>query len=433
MPPPYPVSSSRGSRAASFFYAASCFFRHAHLRVLLATQRRTSRINSLFDELGTLLTTRPDLWNNLLQRYSKVPMESSQPRISPLPPRLAAAAAVADPPPIGSPLTTHPLMLSCWQADILLNSIKCIPSLFNSVDQLQSHIRYSIDGNDPPPPGRQLLPSPAQQAPSSAQQQPLPQMTQVTQVQAAVAMSSAPAALTNLPQAPGCAPPSAAGAATTQQARQQPPLVMAEAVPLNWQVAQPPQQPQPQPQPQAQPQAWAQRQANPTPTTPNGRQQANGLHASRGAQRHSQLAQQRSQKAKQSRTQHDGQPAQPPPPPLVQHAAQATSVQAPMQQLVQPMMQPMSMQVQMAMAHVAPAEYTQIELQQGQQMGVVEGQMQMAPDGFEDEVDDEVDDDGGEDGEEEEEEDEDEDEEMGEDSSEEGEEEEGEDGEGGEE
>jgi len=66
----------------------------------VAERRRTSRLNSLYEELDGLFASRPDLFGDTEQRHSK--------------------------------------------ADVLINSVSCVRSLFTSIDQLKLHLSLAL-------------------------------------------------------------------------------------------------------------------------------------------------------------------------------------------------------------------------------------------------------------------------------------------------
>lgn len=60
-----------------------------------ASQRRTSRLNGLFEELGTLLTSRPDLFSDAGLRHSKADVSAPTSHPPTLSPRLGHCIGVA--------------------------------------------------------------------------------------------------------------------------------------------------------------------------------------------------------------------------------------------------------------------------------------------------------------------------------------------------
>jgi len=97
----------------------------------IAERRRTSRLNSLFEELDVLAASRPDLFCYTGQRHSK--------------------------------------------ADVLINSVSCMRHLFGSIDQLKMQLRLALGGDAAEPCA--ALPPPAPPMPTSVPTSMPPAMT----------------------------------------------------------------------------------------------------------------------------------------------------------------------------------------------------------------------------------------------------------------
>ena len=145
----------------------------------IAERRRTSKLNSLFDELGGLLTSRPDLFCSRGVKHSK--------------------------------------------ADVLVNSINCMRNLHTRIDQLDSQVsmlmtqlNHNNSSTNPAPPVAPALttatappPGPALPLPMPAAQAPQPSPTPMSLVErppdpkpqmSMPAQQSVPAALLRQPQ-----------------------------------------------------------------------------------------------------------------------------------------------------------------------------------------------------------------------------------------